>query len=198
MGARHQQGRSEGPWGRGPGSRDLGELAGGAGWLWAEAPGRGQSKDKDLVAPPGESEELQGQGAGGQRRRARAAPGAPVGPGEGFGFYSDPDGGWAVLAQEGPGWGVSVSLGAPQGEAEPRRSHCGGPGSDGAGRWGGRQQSRKEELGRKKRCAPGFLFNCLVSFSPCKTKGSQNQRMPFPPTGQVVTAPQSQTRGGVL
>lgn len=170
MGARHQQGRSEGPWGRGPGSRDLGELAGGAGWLWAEAPGRGQSKDKDLVAPPGESEELQGQGAGGQRRRARAAPGAPVGPGEGFGFYSDPDGGWAVLAQEGPGWGVSVSLGAPQGEAEPRRSHCGGPGSDGAGRWGG----RKDVL----------LDSCLIVLFPfllARQRGPRTRGCPFPP-----------------
>lgn len=160
---------------RGPGEGDLAAETWGS---WQGEPGgcgrrlqaEGRARTKTWWHHLESQRSCRARGQVGRDREARAAPGTPVGPGEGFGFYSDPDGGWAVLAQEGPGWGVSVSLGAPQGEAEPRRSHCGGPGSDGAGRWGG----RKDVL----------LDSCLIVLFPfllARQRGPRTRGCPFPP-----------------
>lgn len=133
-------------------------------------------------------------GRDGERGRLLGRPWAQV---RGLAFTLIPTGAGPSWHRRDLGGGFQSPSGPPRERQSPGGATAGVPGVMGLG--GGAEdseQSRKEELGQKKRCAPGFLFNCLVSFSPCKTKGSQNQRMPFPPTGQVVTAPQSQTRGG--
>lgn len=198
MGARHQQGEVRGALGKG---------------TWQQRPGGVGRGSRVAVGGGSRQRAEQGQRPGGTTWRVRGAAGPggrwaeterrgrllgrPWAQVRGLAFTLIPMGAGPSWHRRDLGGGFQSPSGPPRERRSPGGATAGVPGVMGLG--GGAEdseQSRKEELGQKKRCAPGFLFNCLVSFSPCKTKGSQNQRMPFPPTGQVVTAPQSQTRGG--